>query len=76
MPQYEEFLKNDDREAFAEQICMFWKKALTFDIKMQTEDVNKVEETVESILEILKDLCVQSPPTIVAGSHHLVLEKI
>lgn len=79
MPQYLQYLEDNNIQAYAESFLQFWKKALEFSIKFHFKGVftnAQYQEIISNLGNLILEEFKAAPPPTRANSHHLVLRKI
>lgn len=75
MPQYTEYLADNNKQKYAEQLTRFWHKAIGFELTKHL-DHNQIDEALKHILNVYEEKVLEQPPSAVTESHSFILEKI
>ncbi|OMJ66868.1 hypothetical protein SteCoe_36153 [Stentor coeruleus] len=78
MPQYSEYLEDQNLEKFARNFVLFMEKALDFALRFNFKQKYTDSEYVDmnkKLCELIYDEFIRETPTARIYSHHLVLEK-
>ena len=79
MPQYQQYLQDQDKLKYANDFALFWKMALNFSLryhfKAEFTDL-EYKSIIEKLLELIITEFVSDPPICQSFSHHVLLKRI
>lgn len=78
MPEYQDFLLDQDKDKYASGFTIFWKNALAFALKFhfKTEFTDaQYKEMIGKLLELIQSEFLIDSPICKTLSHHLLLQK-